>query len=169
MNKFEVGDYARLVEDDAGFITDTRKGDVVRIDAYDASFGEYEVTFIKAKHIGVGEEGMWVLKEKHMEPCFPPNVEDSSEETYDGAAFAARVDAVLDPLRQTLIEKNAAYGDSALNPVRVFSKAGTEEQIKVRIDDKISRLQRGSEIGEDTVLDLMGYLVLLRIAQGSDD
>lgn len=66
-----------------------------------------------------------------------------------------------------LVQKNAAYGNSALDPVRVFSKASTEEQILVRLDDKLSRLQRSTEYaGEDTITDLIGYLVLLLIARG---
>ncbi|ALJ19505.1 hypothetical protein AOA12_06125 [Microbacterium sp. No. 7] len=68
-----------------------------------------------------------------------------------------------------LIEKNAAYGDSALDPVRIFSKAPADEQIRVRIDDKLSRLARGSEYpGDDTVMDLIGYLVLLIIARDQE-
>jgi len=68
-------------------------------------------------------------------------------------------------LLRTLLLKNAAYGDSALNPVRIFSKADAVEQIKVRFDDKISRLSRGSDAGEDVELDLIGYLILLRAAK----
>lgn len=64
-----------------------------------------------------------------------------------------------------LLAKNAAYGDSALSPLRVFSKASSIEQILVRIDDKLSRLARGTASGEDVELDLVGYLVLLRIAR----
>ena len=67
-------------------------------------------------------------------------------------------------LKEMLLEKNAAYGDSALDPVRIFSQADPVEQIRVRLDDKLSRLARGSAAGEDVVLDLLGYLVLLRIA-----
>ena len=67
-------------------------------------------------------------------------------------------------LRLMLLEKNAAYGDSAINPVRVFSRADPVEQIKVRLDDKLSRLVRGDDAGEDVLLDLIGYLILLRIA-----
>lgn len=70
-----------------------------------------------------------------------------------------------DDLREMLLAKNAAYGDSALDPVRVFSKASPEEQLLVRIDDKLSRLARGAAAGEDAIADLLGYLVLLRIAQ----
>lgn len=70
-----------------------------------------------------------------------------------------------DRLKALLIEKNRAYGNSALDPVRVFSKASPEEQILVRIDDKLSRLARGSAAGEDVVQDLLGYLILLRVAR----
>ena len=65
-----------------------------------------------------------------------------------------------------LIEKNKAYGDSAIDPVRVFSKANNLEQIYVRIDDKLSRVKRGHEYpGDDTIKDLVGYLVLLLVAK----
>lgn len=65
-----------------------------------------------------------------------------------------------------LIEKNKAYGDSAIDPVRVFSKANNLEQIYVRIDDKLSRVKRGHEYpGDDTIKDLIGYLVLLLVAK----
>lgn len=68
-------------------------------------------------------------------------------------------------LAEMLMEKNIAYGDSALNPVRVFSRGmDASAQILVRIDDKLSRIARGSAAGEDAVLDLLGYLVLYRIA-----
>ena len=70
-----------------------------------------------------------------------------------------------DAIAHMLQEKNAAYGNSALDPVRVFSRADPIEQIKVRIDDKLSRLARGADCGEDVELDLIGYLILLRIAR----
>lgn len=68
-------------------------------------------------------------------------------------------------LAEMLVEKNTKYGDSALDPIRVFSKADPVEQIRVRIDDKLNRLMKGVGVeDEDTVSDLIGYLVLLRIA-----
>lgn len=81
--------------------------------------------------------------------------------------FADQVDQVLGEIGQMLKAKNKAYGNSALDPVRVFSTAGPAEQIRVRIDDKISRLKRGHSAGEDTVTDLIGYLVLLKIAEST--
>jgi hypothetical protein len=73
-----------------------------------------------------------------------------------------------DDICKMLIEKNAKYGNSALEPVRVFSKADNQEQLLVRIDDKLSRIARGAGmdgVDEDTLNDLIGYLILLKIAK----
>jgi hypothetical protein len=75
-----------------------------------------------------------------------------------------QISDTCDEVKALLLEKNKAYGDSALNPVRIFSKASPVEQLKVRIDDKLSRLARGEAAGEDVFKDLLGYMVLLRIA-----
>ena len=74
--------------------------------------------------------------------------------------------SVCDDVKQLLLEKNAKYGDSALNPVRILSKSPPTEQILVRIDDKLNRIKQGGilEDDEDVVLDLIGYFVLLKVA-----
>jgi hypothetical protein len=77
--------------------------------------------------------------------------------------------ATCKEIEEMLVEKNRAYGNSALEPVRLFSKADAVEQILVRIDDKLSRLSRGQAAGEDVEKDLLGYLVLLRIARKRAD
>jgi hypothetical protein len=80
--------------------------------------------------------------------------------------FRESLSLVLEEIEQMLLSKNAAYGNSALDPLRVFSKASPEEQIRVRIDDKLKRLQNQTPgDAEDTELDLIGYLILLRIAK----
>lgn len=74
-----------------------------------------------------------------------------------------------DTLKTFLLEKNKSYGNSAFNPLRIFSKVDRLEQIKVRIDDKLSRLARGKEfLNDDTVIDLIGYLIILRVATYED-
>ena len=85
--------------------------------------------------------------------------------TTGSVAFEQEVRSECNALAELLIEKNKHYGDSALNPVRIVSKASPEEQILVRIDDKLSRLGRGAMAGEDVWMDLLGYIVLLRITQ----
>jgi len=85
--------------------------------------------------------------------------------SFDPESTAADIAAACDELKTLLLRKNAAYGNSALDPVRLFSGADPVEQIKVRIDDKLSRISRGNgENDEDTLADLTGYLILLRVA-----
>ena len=81
---------------------------------------------------------------------------------------SAEIVAVCDGIKALLLEKNKKYGNSALDQKRVFSRADPVEQLKVRIDDKLSRIATmgcDAVLDEDTVQDLIGYLVLLRIAQ----
>jgi len=84
----------------------------------------------------------------------------------NAADAATAIARVCDDLKAMLLEKNRAYANS------IFSRAGPLEQLNVRIDDKLSRVARGHEHGgDDTELDLLGYLVLRRVArlaQGSD-
>ena len=71
-----------------------------------------------------------------------------------------------DIISQMLVAKNEQYGDSVFKPMRIFSKVDATQQLRVRIDDKISRLIRGNdsiESDEDIIDDLIGYLILLKI------
>lgn len=92
------------------------------------------------------------------------NLEEAAKSAPAGEEI---LDAVIE-VAELLISKNVAYGNSALNPIRVFAKGlDTQAQLLVRIDDKINRIANGSEfIGDDTVLDLAGYLVLLLANRG---
>tara|TARA_R110002020_G_scaffold136382_1_gene304162 strand:+ start:1148 stop:1513 length:366 start_codon:yes stop_codon:yes gene_type:complete len=69
-----------------------------------------------------------------------------------------------------LLEKNHAYGDSALIPANVFSHLSSVEAIKIRIDDKLKRIENKgiNDETEDTVIDLAGYLILLMIAKDNE-
>ena len=79
---------------------------------------------------------------------------------------ATDIYTTCDEIRDMLLDKNMRYGDSALSPLRVFSKADATSQLLVRIDDKLSRIKNVQEDElEDPILDLLGYLVLLRISQ----
>lgn len=88
-----------------------------------------------------------------------------SERSSAHISFLDDLTEILDDIRQELSEKNRKYGDSALNPSRIFSKQDAIEQINVRIDDKLSRkVSDQSDEDEDIDKDLLGYLVLKRIA-----
>ena len=73
--------------------------------------------------------------------------------------------SVTNEIAELLISKNRKYGNSALEPKRIFSKATPVEQILVRIDDKLSRISNQNiDEDEDVLEDLIGYLVLLKIS-----
>jgi hypothetical protein len=80
--------------------------------------------------------------------------------------FAEKVLAITDAIAELLVTKNQAYGDSVGDPIRIFSDLDATAGLLVRIDDKLSRVARGHEIpAEDTIDDLIGYLILLKIAR----
>lgn len=116
----------------------------------------------------VGKEGELYSATNPFEG-YDYSVELVSGNSEESSSFEQSVNRITGDIANLLILKNKAYGDSALNPVRVFSKASRIEQLNVRIDDKISRIQRGTDYeDEDTVRDLIGYLVLRLIAEESE-
>jgi len=72
-------------------------------------------------------------------------------------------------IRDLLVSKNEAYGDSALSPDNIFSKLDSAQAICARIDDKLSRIKNTGldDKTEDTLDDLIGYLILLKIARSN--
>lgn len=84
--------------------------------------------------------------------------------------FHKKVRQVLQEIEDLLVEKNESYGNSALEPLSVFSKLSASERLDVRIDDKLNRLYSGKDYGqEDTVTDLLGYLVLKKVEERLED
>lgn len=73
-------------------------------------------------------------------------------------------------LEELLLHKNEKYGNSALEPLNVFSEAGAVAGIKMRIDDKLKRIKNAGLVDatEDTLQDLAGYLILLMIAKDNE-
>ena len=89
----------------------------------------------------------------------------NEEEILDNAKFSRDLTEVMENLKGLLLRKNEQYGDSIFNPVRVFSTGDPIEQIRVRIDDKISRMNSSPyDYIEDTVTDLIGYLIIYQMA-----
>lgn len=76
---------------------------------------------------------------------------------------------VCDSVKELLLRKNEAYGNSFQCPINIFCKASAVEQIHVRIDDKLNRIAKGQNtdlVQEDTIMDLIGYLILLKVLNG---
>ncbi|QDK01412.1 hypothetical protein SEA_LEEROYJENKINS_15 [Microbacterium phage LeeroyJenkins] len=145
MTEFKVGDRVR-------YLWDGDEGDVKEI----TDTGLLDVEF--------DDDGRCKVEAHEIEL-----VESFEDTVQEYSSFEQSVNRITGDIANLLILKNKAYGDSALNPVRVFSKASRIEQLNVRIDDKISRIQRGTDYeDEDTVRDLIGYLVLRLIAEESE-
>ena len=112
-----------------------------------------------------GEFDPTIAQELRKEVTFPytHSVEIEMESRFDESVWDTLIGIFF-----MLIEKNRKYGDSALNPARIFSKASNIEQLKVRLDDKLSRIKNAQDDeDEDVIADLIGYLVLLTIARES--
>jgi hypothetical protein len=87
-----------------------------------------------------------------------------------GAPAGNKIWSACHEIAHMLIEKNISYGNSALEPARIFSTADSTEQLKVRIDDKLNRVKNNQGFaGDNDIDDLIGYLVLFKIARANSD
>ena len=80
------------------------------------------------------------------------------------------IEEICESMKNLLLEKNRAYGDSATNPSNVFSSGSAVDSICARIDDKLMRIQNKgiNDETEDTVDDLIGYLLLLKMSMNEE-
>ena len=79
---------------------------------------------------------------------------------------AARIRTKCAEMARFLIRKNESYGDSALHPVGIFGQGDAEALIRARLDDKLSRIRNAPDaFGEDAIMDMCGYLILLMLAR----
>ena len=84
--------------------------------------------------------------------------------------FVNDLSQILQEIGTMLESKNQKYGNSALEPLGVFSQLSAKEGLLVRIDDKLKRIKNGSleKDDEDVVNDLIGYLILLKMLDKND-
>lgn len=75
-------------------------------------------------------------------------------------------DDIFDSLKSLLDYKNKQYGNSALQPMKVFSG---KCKVGQRIDDKLARVANSKELRTNDVVDILGYLVLICKEKGWDN
>lgn len=94
----------------------------------------------------------------NVESCEQPNVKKDE--------FGSLLDSAAKEITDLLKRKNIDYGNTALNPPRIFSKLNASEALCARLDDKLSRIKnRGiNDKTEDTLDDVIGYLLLLKMS-----
>lgn len=77
-----------------------------------------------------------------------------------------KISEILDAMKDLLLYKNKKYGDSAINPKKIFYKGDSTNSILIRLDDKLSRILNSEEEKPriNDCCDLIGYLTLLLIS-----
>ena len=107
----------------------------------------------------------YTLADMHVEEKYNKHYWDT-DRNIDPNSFSSKLDREVKAISDLLKSKNKAYGNTALNPTNIFSKLNATEAICARIDDKLARIgNRGiNDETEDTVDDLIGYLLLLKMS-----
>lgn len=86
---------------------------------------------------------------------------------YEGLPDTQRkICEITDAIKDLLLYKNQKYGDSAINPKKIFYKGDSTNSILIRLDDKIGRVMSNTDEKprvNDTV-DIIGYGILLLIS-----
>ena len=79
-----------------------------------------------------------------------------------------KIAALLDSMKDLLLYKNQKYGDSAINPKKIFYKGDSTNSILIRLDDKLGRVMSNTEEKPriNDVADIIGYCTLLMISMG---
>jgi hypothetical protein len=118
---------------------------------------------LRIQQLKVGDKLLCFAQGCHLE-CESDDVDEYAKETTEDLIIRE-----CDAIKELLIEKNRKYGDSAISNGIVFDIPATTA-IKARINDKLSRLRNDSkDEDEDIIQDLLGYFILLRIAQKKTD
>ena len=102
-----------------------------------------------------------------LKPVYPDVREFRCDDLYLHAVNAPAGHKILEKCHEIahmLIDKNISYGNSALQPIKIFSKGDDLDGLRNRIDDKLSRIKNEqSYAGDNDVDDLIGYLILYKV------
>ena len=115
-----------------------------------------------------------LLREKPLEDVIKlieisvPYTEDELNLTTEMTDTQEKIVEILDGMKDLLLYKNQKYGDSAINPKKVFYKGDATNSILIRLDDKLGRIMANPDEKPRTndVADLIGYCTLLLISMG---
>lgn len=77
-----------------------------------------------------------------------------------------KIHEIMGAMKDLLLYKNQKYGDSAINPKKIFYKGDSTNSILIRLDDKIGRVMSNTEDKPrvNDVCDIIGYCTLLLIS-----
>ena len=79
-----------------------------------------------------------------------------------------KIHEIMNAMKDLLLYKNQKYGDSAINPKKIFYKGDSTNSILIRLDDKIGRVMSNTEEKPrvNDVADIIGYCTLLLVSMG---
>lgn len=79
-----------------------------------------------------------------------------------------KIKDIFSGMTDLLLYKNEKYGDSAINPKKIFYKGDSANSILIRLDDKIGRVMSNTEEKPrvNDVADIIGYCTLLLVSMG---
>lgn len=77
-----------------------------------------------------------------------------------------KIHEIMGAMKDLLLYKNQKYGDSAINPKKIFYKGDSTNSILIRLDDKLGRVMSNTEEKPrvNDVCDIIGYCTLLLIS-----
>ena len=86
----------------------------------------------------------------------------------DATPTQRKIREITEAMKDLLLYKNNKYGDSAINPKKIFYKGDATNSILIRLDDKIGRIMSNTEDKPrvNDVCDIIGYCTLLLISMG---
>lgn len=86
----------------------------------------------------------------------------------DATPTQRKIREVIEAMKDLLLYKNQKYGDSAINPKKIFYKGDSTNSILIRLDDKLGRVMSNTEEKPrvNDVCDIIGYCTLLLISMG---
>ena len=144
------------------------------------------VDYSQPRNKYVGSQGMQnmndvaLAKQRSNEQISEPSIRDALDKlrAYESSApahahaghvpseFETRVRDLLWQIGDMLIAENRAYSKSAVNPVRIFSRAHPLDQIMTRIDDKLACFRHAKVWpGDDNIDELICHLVDYKVAK----
>jgi hypothetical protein len=86
----------------------------------------------------------------------------------DATPTQRKIREITEAMKDLLLYKNQKYGDSAINPEKIFYKGDSTSSILIRLNDKIGRVKANPDDKPrvDDVCDIIGYCTLLLISMG---
>ena len=86
----------------------------------------------------------------------------------DATPTQRKIREITEAMKDLLLYKNQKYGDSAINPEKIFYKGDATSSILIRLNDKIGRVKANPDDKPriNDVCDIIGYCTLLLISMG---